>query len=222
MASKNFLLVSLEESKAKELAQIVSNDVCRKILDYLTAKEKGATETEIAKDLQIPLSTAHYNLKQLLQSGIVKAEEFHYSEKGREVLHYSLANRYIIIAPKATATESLANKLKRILPVAAFVAAAGFVVQLYDTFTKAGAMQTSYSIQKASDAAAPVMQEAASTGQREFARAAANATNETAMAVEKVVTQVVPAEHNITLWFLMGAVFAIAAILLVDALRSKR
>src|SRR3990167_3827696 len=104
MASKNFLLVSLDESKAKQLAQIVSNDLCRKMLDYLASREKGATESEIAEALGIPLSTAHYNLRQLLQGGIVKAAEFHYSKKGREVLHYSLANKYIIIAPTATKT----------------------------------------------------------------------------------------------------------------------
>ena len=131
MASKNFLLVSLEESKAKELAQIISNDLCRKILDYLSAKEKGATETEISKEMLIPLSTVHYNLQQILKSGIVKTEEFHYSAKGREVLHYSLANKYIIIAPKATATESLANKLKKILPVVAIVAGTSAAIQLF-------------------------------------------------------------------------------------------
>lgn len=154
MTSKNFLLVSLEESKAKELAQIVSNDICRKILDYLAAKEKHATETEVAKDMGIPLSTVHYNLKQLLQSGIVKAEEFHYSPKGREVLHYSLANKYIIIAPKATATESLAKKLKRILPVVILVAATGLVIQVYNALRQGTAEITQQTaVQKAAEAA---------------------------------------------------------------------
>ncbi len=212
MASKNFLLVSMEEDKAKQLAQIVSNDVCRKILDYLASKEH-ATETAIANDLTIPLSTVHYNIRQLLQSGIVKAEEFHYSEKGREVLHYSLANKYIIIAPKATATESLANKLKRILPVVAFVAAAGAVIQIYDNVMKAGTF-AGYSAQKAADIALPAMQEAV--------RQAAGVGNESAKAiVEKAVTQVAPGQ-NIALWFVAGAVAAIVALLIADAMRNRR
>lgn len=191
MASKNFLLVSLEEAKAKELAQIVSNDVCRKILDYLAAREH-ATETDISKDLGIALSTAHYNIKQLLQSGIVKAEEFHYSQKGREVLHYSLANRYIIIAPKATATESLANKLKKILPVVGIVAAAGIAIQIFGSLKLGGSLYH----------AGKVMQEAAV--QKEavpaFAAEAADAG-----------VQAAQAQPNIAAWFIAGAVFAIAA-----------
>ena len=226
MASKNFLLVSLEESKAKQLAQIVSNDICRKILDHLTGKEKGATETEISKDLQIPLSTVHYNLKQLLNSGIVKAEEFHYSAKGREMLHYSLANKYIIIAPKATATESLANKLKRILPVVAVVAAAGTVLQLISSFNNGGMTQISKAyypaMQKASDTAMPMTQEAARIGHEAAANHAYNATNQTTTAfVERVITQAVPQHLNIAGWFVAGAVFAIAAYIIYDMLRER-
>lgn len=248
MSSKNFLLVSLEESKAKQLAQIVSNDVCRRILDFLSAKEKGATETEISADLGIALSTAHYNMKQLVESGIVKAEEFHYSPKGREVLHYTLANKYIIIAPKATATESLANKLKRILPVVAVVAAAGAVVQIYSTlrasfgsaFSESVARATTisnYGAQKAADIAVPAAQEAAkqsvgsaiaSSGMHALANksateaAASSAGNETTtVVIERVITQTVQSEQNIALWFLAGALVAIVTYIVIDNIRKR-
>ena len=49
MAKEKFLLVSLSENKAKQLSQAISNETCRKILDYLADKE--ATETELAKKL---------------------------------------------------------------------------------------------------------------------------------------------------------------------------
>ena len=91
MAKNSFLLVSLKEDKAKELAQVISNASCRKILDYLAEKE-DATETELAKKLGIPISTVHYNLKHLVKGGLVIVDEFHYSEKGKEVNHYKLAN----------------------------------------------------------------------------------------------------------------------------------
>ena len=100
MAKKNFLLLSLEDSKTKKIANIVSNDSCRKILDYLSANK--ATESELASKLSIPISTIHYNLQQLMDSGLIIADEYHYSEKGREVYHYKLANKYIIITPKKT------------------------------------------------------------------------------------------------------------------------
>src|SRR3989338_1552378 len=98
MANKNLLLMSLEDEKIKQIANVISNDSCRKILDFLAEKE--ATESELAEKLQIPISTVHYNLQQLTKAGLVSGEEFHYSKKGREIVHYKLANKYIIISPK--------------------------------------------------------------------------------------------------------------------------
>ena len=105
MAKDPFLLVSLEESESKSLAQVMSNDTARKILDYLS-KHESATESQVSKDLKLALSTVHYNLQALVKATLVQAEEFHYSQKGKEVLHYSLANKLIIIAPKKAKTES--------------------------------------------------------------------------------------------------------------------
>jgi len=133
MAKDPFLLVSLEENESKALAQVMSNDTARKILDLLS-KHESLTETDIAKKLDVPLSTVHYNLQALVKANLVKSEEFHYSEKGKEVNHYSLANKLIIIAPKNTRTESFRDKLKSILPVALIVAAVGVVMQLFNKF----------------------------------------------------------------------------------------
>ena len=69
MAKEKFLLVSLSENKAKQLSQAISNESCRKILDYLADKE--ATESELAKKLEIPISTVHYNLQQLQKAGLI-------------------------------------------------------------------------------------------------------------------------------------------------------
>jgi len=123
---ETFLLVSLEEDKAKKLAQVISNDTCRKILDYLAAKK--STETELAQALTIPLPTVHYNLKHLVDARLVDAEEFHYSEKGREVLHYSISNKYVIIAPKG-ASQSIKDKLKSLIGALVSVGAIAFAIQ---------------------------------------------------------------------------------------------
>lgn len=109
---EKFVMVSLEEGKAKKLADVMSNDTCRKILDYLSEKE--GTESEISSALGIPPSTVHYNIKHLLEANLVSADEFHYSKKGKEVLHYKLANKYIIIAPKSDS--SILKKLKGLIP----------------------------------------------------------------------------------------------------------
>ena len=54
MTKQSFLLVSLKEDKAKELAQVIANESCRKILDYLSEKQ-DTTETELAKKLSFPI-----------------------------------------------------------------------------------------------------------------------------------------------------------------------
>lgn len=114
MAKNNFLLVDLNETKTKKLAETITSDTSRKILNYLAEKEE--TEANLAEMLKMPISTVHYHLQKLQEAGLVLVEEFHYSPKGREVNHYKLANKYIIISPKKIA--GLKEKLKGILPVA--------------------------------------------------------------------------------------------------------
>src|SRR3989338_2621545 len=128
MVKEKFVLVSLQEDKAKKLAQVITNDSCRRILDYLADKE--STESELAKNLGLPISTVHYNLKQLVDGGLVVVDEFHYSEKGKEVNHYKIANKYIIIAPKST--WGIKEKLKSLLPVVLIIAAASFILEFFN------------------------------------------------------------------------------------------
>ncbi len=131
---ETFLLVSLQEPKAKKLAQVMSNESCRKILDYL-ANVEDATETKISKELKIPISTVHYNLTHLEKGGLVDIEEFHYSEKGKEVNHYKLANKFIIISPKSTESvkEKLIKRLGSLLPAMLVTVLVGGVVQVFSS-----------------------------------------------------------------------------------------
>jgi DNA-binding transcriptional ArsR family regulator len=128
MSDEPFLLVSLEENKAKTLAQVLSNDTARKILDFLSKKEH-ATETEVSKEMNLPLSTVHYNLDLLVKSDLVSNEQFTYSEKGKQIVHYRLSNRYVIIAPKRT--QALIDKLKQFLPVIGVVGLVSLGLKLY-------------------------------------------------------------------------------------------
>lgn len=130
--NKNFLLVSLEESKAKKIAEVINNDTSRKIIDYLAKKD--ATESELSKELNIPMSTVHYNLKQLQDAGLVIVEEFHYSKKGKEINHYSLANKYIIITPLNQNPKFL-DALKKIIPITIITAGVAFVMHLFNILT---------------------------------------------------------------------------------------
>lgn len=195
MAKKNFLLLSLEDSKTKKIANIVSNESCRKILDHLLDKE--ATESEIAKALNIPISTVHYNLRQLTDAGLLIAEEFHYSEKGKEVYHYKLANKYIIIAPKKTS--GIREKLMGILPAALIAAGAAGIIQLVNNYFSKTAVAEDFAVAKSA-----MVQESA-----------------LAMAAEAPAGQAAPLlTQNLALWFLMGALFALLIYLIIGMIRK--
>jgi DNA-binding transcriptional ArsR family regulator len=109
---KDLLVLNLKEHKSKKLAQVISSDTCRRVMDALSEKEY--TASELAKNLNIPLSTIHYNLEQLVSSGLVIADEFHYSKKGKEILHYKLASKYIVITSRPSF--EITEKLKAFLP----------------------------------------------------------------------------------------------------------
>ena len=154
MAKKSkFLLVSLQEDQAKKLAQVLSNDTSRKIIDHLADKED--TEANIAKILGLPISTVHYNLTLLTQGGLVDAGEFHYSTKGREVKHYKLANQYILIAPRSTF--GLKERLKGLLPAVGVLGGVSLALRwlaspvqpLADTFAQSGAQDAGIAAMRA-------------------------------------------------------------------------
>ncbi|MBR9692492.1 helix-turn-helix transcriptional regulator [Candidatus Woesearchaeota archaeon] len=208
MPDEPFMLVSLEEAKAKKLAQVLSNETCTKLLNYL-AKQGEATESEIAKKLKLPLSTVHYNLKQLVEAKLVLADEYHYSEKGREVNHYKLANKYIIIAPHED-TSGFMDKLKTFLPVTLITVATAAVLKVLSVINGTGfKVASADSIQ-----AAPM---------------AARTFEEEAM---KEVPGILPGgcvveptpffSNPLILAFLVGGLFAIGLLILIAYIRHKK
>ncbi len=134
MPKSNFLLVDLNEPKVKRLAETITSETSRKILNYLA--EKDDTEQNISKMLGMPISTVHYHLQKLQEAQLVKVEEFHYSSKGREVNHYKLANKYIIIAPQRV--EGLRQKLKGILPVGLIIVGVGLAITIIQRISAVG------------------------------------------------------------------------------------
>lgn len=152
---ETFLLVSLKEDEAKKLAQVISNDASRRILNFLAAK--NATESELAKDLNMPISTVHYNLGQLLKTGLVETKEYHYSEKGKEVNHYSLSKKYIIIAPS---TLGIKSRLKGILPMALITLVGAGLIHFFSrqmAGTAFGTAKAAEQVMMASAEAAPAI-----------------------------------------------------------------
>ena len=108
-----FVLVLLSDKKSKKIAEIISNETARKILDYLGEKNK-ISPIELSKKLNVPISTITYNLKLLSEHGLIVKEDEVWSDKGRKVSLYSIAKKMILIVPKGFDWK---NSLKKILPV---------------------------------------------------------------------------------------------------------
>ncbi len=200
MATEKYLMISLNEEKARKIADILGNKTCKKILDFL-AEEKEASEKDIASMLNVPINTVEYNLKKLLESGLIeKTKNFFWSKKGRKINMYKLAKKHIIISHKSKPSYS---KLKSVLPVALISGAFAFVVRVfYQTFRSSKEMiQTN---EKFSEEA--VMRAAES--------------------VEEVGgTQIIDSSINLIdkifalpawLWFLTGALIAIILMLILN------
>ncbi|MBI2136868.1 helix-turn-helix transcriptional regulator [Candidatus Woesearchaeota archaeon] len=230
---QTFLLVSLSEEKTKKLANVITSNSARKILDHLATKgeDDEVTETQISKDLKLPLSTVHYNLQQLQAGNLVDVDEFHYSEKGKEVNHYKLANKYIIIAPSAPA-QSIRDKLKSLLPVALLTAGAAALIQIFsklsskagslDYAQKASAEYASRSVADAATEAAiaakPLADEAAEPLLTEMKSEALTVAQK---AAEPAIKSSSSLFSNIALWFILGAAFAVIAYLIIEKIRKR-
>ncbi len=195
MAKNPYLMVSLEDTKSKALAMVLSNDTARAIMKYMTEHD-NLTETELAEALRIPLSTAHYNIQNLIKAGLVRAAEFHYSEKGKEVMHYTLSNKIIIIAPEKERRNKL---LRKLLPVIGIM---GMLTAGLSTF-KGKFLPIADKI-----AAPQLMRTAVESAALDVAPIVASVPNP-------------PFYTNIVLWFLAGAAISIIVYFIIDFFANR-
>jgi len=105
---EKYISINMNDEKMTQIAEILSNKTCKKILDYLAEKE--ASEGDIARDLGLALSTAEYNLNKLIDAGLVQASKnFFWSVKGKKIKTYGLANKKIIISTKRNFSGMIAS-----------------------------------------------------------------------------------------------------------------
>jgi len=120
-----FILMGLDDERSKKVAGILGNKTCKKIIDHLT-EAKEASEKDISEALGIPINTTEYNLKKLLETGLVeKTKNFFWSKKGKKIPMYKLAKKHIVISPKSRPN---LTALKTILPLIAAVVVINLLV----------------------------------------------------------------------------------------------
>lgn len=203
MSDESFLLVSLDEDKSKKLAQVLSNDTSRKILDLLS-KEDLLTETYISNILKIPLSTTHYNLSLLLKTQLLNDDHFTYSKKGKKIIHYTLANKYVIIAPRKS--NQLFKKLREFIPVVLFMGLISYTIQFFSKsktamLGTAGANARYYALDEMTVESAKVAMESD---------------------IAPMATNVIQSNSNYAMWFLVGSITALIVYFLWSQYNSKR
>lgn len=128
------VMLSLDDEKSKEISKVFSSDTARQILSFLASVDE-ASESEISEKLKIPISTVHYNIANLLNSGFVVSESFHYSEKGKTVEHYKVAEKVIMIVPSKK--QKFSDILKSLLPAILSFAVVSIGSFLFKIFSKA-------------------------------------------------------------------------------------
>lgn len=122
--NSKYLMFDLEDEKSRKLGEVISNPTCKKIINLLAEKELSATE--VSRELKIPMNTLDYNLKKLIEAGIIEKSKHFWSVKGKKIPTYKVVNKVIVIQPKKTSNSSVYSKLKNITPlvvVSAFLTA---------------------------------------------------------------------------------------------------
>ena len=123
----NRVLVLPVNGDSRKLTQVLSNETSLKILEILGKKSMSATN--IAEELNLPLTTVKYNLDSLVESDLIKVKQIKWSKKGRQVKIYESVEKLIVLVPSRNSMDKLSiiSLLQKYMGVigAAFFAAAG-------------------------------------------------------------------------------------------------
>lgn len=225
MAKKNFLLLSLDDDKTKAIANTVSNPTCIKILDFLS--ENDGTESLISEKLSIPISTVHYNLKQLVDARLVEIESSSYSKKGKPIKHYTLANKYIIIAPKGADKESFLEAVRNILPVFSFGLLGAYFINMFTNsgVSSFGGVSNNLVANSISAKSMPVLESALVADASEIVSESSQTLMYESVApnsagISTTLSDVILSFEAFE-WFLFGFVFALFCIWLTRTIKKK-
>mgnify|MGYP001587095673 CR=1 FL=1 len=94
------IMVDLDDPRIDNIADVISNKTSKKILTILSEQE--LSETDLSKNLNIPLNTIGYSIDKLEQVGLIeKAKDFYWSVKGKKIHKYKISNKRIVISPKS-------------------------------------------------------------------------------------------------------------------------
>jgi DNA-binding transcriptional ArsR family regulator len=205
-------MFSMDDERIKNLAGVLGNKTCENIIDYLE-KNDEASATDISEALKLPLNTVDYNIKKLVESGVVeKKKKFFWSVKGKKIVTYGLSNKSIVISPKGS---SVASKMKSIVPG---ILGIGIATALVGFFAKPKTVESSNVFsQKAgileagAEAAPQVAMDTMKTGVDTVSgasEAAIDVARDTTINNINIFTETAP-HTPFWVWFMIGALAAL-------------
>ncbi|MEI7718904.1 MAG: winged helix-turn-helix domain-containing protein [archaeon] len=103
--SDKIISMDLNDSRMKYISEIFGSESCKKILNLLAEKE--LTETDIAKELKMPLNSVDYNVKKLVQAGLIESGSHFWSVRGKRMPSYRVSDKKIVISPKRMSSSVL-------------------------------------------------------------------------------------------------------------------
>lgn len=183
-----YLLFNLEDEEARNLGEVISNPTCKKICNFLAEKE--ASQSDISSNLDLPLNTVDYNIKKLVRAGLVEKSKDHFwSEKGKKIEMYKIANKLIVISPKKSS--NVYSKLKSVVPV---VIISGLLTGFVSWYYKSGSV-----VQQVFD---------------ETSKSSSELLANTPTAGSGIASNIVQSSGNPWIWFAIGSLVAILGLVL--------
>lgn len=105
MKTDKIISMDLNDSRMKYISEIFGSESCKKILNLLAEKE--LTETDIARELKMPLNSIDYNVKKLVKAGLIESGSHWWSVKGKKMPSYRVSDKQIVISPKRISSSVL-------------------------------------------------------------------------------------------------------------------
>ncbi len=96
------------DERAQKIARAMASQTANAVIQAFGGGP--LTSSEVARQMAIPITTASYHIVNLLDAGLLEVMETRWSEKGREVKVYGLANQVLIIAPPVSDLRSVLKK----------------------------------------------------------------------------------------------------------------
>jgi len=198
---EKYLTLNLDDENSSVIAEVLANKTCKKILVLLS--EKDFSETDISKQLKLPLNTIEYNLNKLIKAQLIeKSNQFFWSVKGKKIPTYRLANKKIIISTK--------SKVKGIIPT---ILASGLFALLIKYYNSSKEIINN-----------PTMLTETTEKAADLAYAAASGSVESnSCSIQQSLTNSlsnVGILQSTWIWFLIGALFGLIAFLIFNNLKG--